>query len=246
MEVIKNLSMAATLISVIFLAVSFTDFICNLIEGLKNKGEKGTRQLKSAFLDILAIVVFIYFTVSSGVLWNRTDEPSPYNDFVYLNDDSPSCNMSSMPLKYVPYYPIFTDIVKHDIQINYPTKDQDSYYNKFVSDGFLVVYLLVAIVLFIVTTVTLIFSLIGGFSSDDRSSLIRAIIVTPIFLSSIFYGVVSTYSSCHPFEEHINYYAYYNKDGIQYTDDHNKVIKEIVYRQDVIDAIKEKNDKEKQ
>ena len=228
------------------MASAFTAFLFNLIEGLKNKNEKGTRKLKFAFLDILAIVVFIYFTASSCVLWNRTAEPSPYNNFIYLNDDSPSCNMSSMPLNGIPYYPVYTDIIKNDVQINYPTEYQDSYYNKFISNGFLVTYLLVAIVLFIITIVTIIYSLIDGFGSDKRSSLIRAIIITPIFLSSIFYGVVSTYSSCHPFKEHIKYYTYYNKDGIQYTDDHNKVIKEIVYRQDVIDAIAEMNDRNKQ
>ena len=246
MEVIKNLSIAATFISVILLASAFTSFLLNLIKGLKNKNVIGTRKLKFAFLSILAMAVFIYFTVSSCVLWNRTAEPSPYNTFVYLNDDSPSCNMSSMTFNGIPYYPVYTDIIKNDVQINYPTEYQDSYYNKFISDGFLTAYLIVAIVLFIVSTVILIFSLVEGFSSDERSSLIRALIVTPIFLSSIFYGVVSTYSSCHPFKEHIKYYTYYNKDGIQYTDDHNKVIKEIVYRQDVIDAITEMNDKNKQ
>ncbi len=245
MEVIKNLSIIATLISVILLAAAFTSFFFNLIEGLRNKGEEGTRKLKFAFLGILAMVVFIYFTVSSCVLWNRTAEPSPYNTFVYLNDDSPSCNMSSMPLRDTPYYPVRTDIIKHDVQINYPTEYQDSYYNKFISDGFLAAYLMVAIVLFIVTIVTLISSLIEGFTSDKRDYFIRAIIVTPIFLSSIFYGVVPFYCSCNPFKEHTNYYAYYNKDGIQYTDDHNKVVKEIVYRQDVIEAIAEMNDKNK-
>lgn len=246
MEVIKNLSMAATLISVLLLTFSFTDFICNLIEGLKNKSEKGTRKLKLAFLDILAITVFIYFTVSSGVLWNRTAEPSPYNTLVYLNDDSSSYNMSSMAPNGIPYYPVWTDIIKNDVQINYPTEYQNSYYNKFISDGFLVAYLIVAIFLFIVATATLISSLIAGFSSDERSYFIRALIFTPIFLSSIFYGVVSTYSLDNPFKEHIDYYIYYNKDGIQYTDDHNKVVKEIVYRQDVIDAIAEMNDRNKQ
>lgn len=246
MEVIKNLSIVATLISVILLASAFTSFLLNLIEGLRNKNEKGTRKLKFAFLSILAMVVAIYFTVSSCVLWNRTAEPSPYNNFVYLNDDSPSCNPSSMPLNGIPYYPVYTDIIKNDVQINYPTEYQDSYYNRFISDGFLIAYLLVAIGLFIVTTVTLIFSLIEGFSYNDRGYFIRAIIAIPIFLSSIFYGVVSIYSSSDPFKEHITYYTYYSKDGIQYTDDHNKVIKEIVYRQDVIDAITEMNDKNKQ
>ena len=187
MEVIKNLSIIATFISAILFSAAFTVFLFNLIEGLKNKSEKGTRKLKFAFLDILAMAVFIYFTVSSCVLWNRTAEPSPYNDFVYLNDNSPSCNMSSMQLKYTPYYPIYTDIVKHDIQINYPTEYQDSYYNKFISNGFLAAYLIIALVLFIVTITTLIASLIEGYSNDRRSSFIRALIVTPIFLSSIFY-----------------------------------------------------------
>lgn len=246
MEVIKNLSIIATFISVVLLASAFTAFFFNLIEGLKNKNEKGTRKLKFAFLDILAIVVFIYFTVSSCVLWNRTAEPSPYNNFVYLNDDSPSCNLSSMTLNGIPYYPIYTDIIKNDVQINYPTEYQDSYYNKFISDGFLTAYSIVAVALFIATIATLISSLIDGFISDKRSSFIKALIVTPIFLSSIFYGFVSIYSSLHPFKEHTKYYVYYNKDGIQYTDDHNKVIKEIVYRQDVIDAIAEMNDKNKQ
>ena len=246
MELIKNLSIIATLISAILLASAFTSFLLNLIEGLRNKGEKGTRKLKFAFLSILAMAVFIYFTVSSCVLWSRTAEPSPYNTFVYLNDDSSSYNMSSMAPNGIPYCPVYTDIIKNDVQINYPTEYQNSYYNKFISDGFLTAYLIVAIVLFIVSTVILIFSLVEGFSSDERNSLIRAIIVIPIFLSSIFYGAVSTYSSSNPFKEHIDYYIYYNKDGIQYTDDHNKVIKEIVYRQDVIDAIAEMNNRNKQ
>ena len=246
MEVIKNLSIAATFISVILLASAFTSFLLNLIGGLKNKNVIGTRKLKFAFFSILAMAVFIYFTVSSCILWNRTAEPSPYNDFVYLNDDSPSCNPSSMPLKGIPYYPVYTDIIKNDVQINYPTEYQDSYYNRFISDGFLIAYLIVAVVLFIASIITLIYSLVEGFGYDDRKYFIRAIIVIPIFLSSIFYGIVSFYSSNDPFKEHITYYAYYSKDGIQYTDDHNKVIKEIVYRQDVIDAITEMNDKNKQ
>lgn len=240
MESIRIMSNIIGVSAIILLVCSIIGFGFNLIFGLINDNNKGKKHLTVSFFFIVAIVFCIFILVTSTIV-NKKNKPSEWVDFTYLLDNTNTYNLGGIYLLDLPMYPVRTDLINNDIIINMPY--EKSHFEPFISEGLLLAIALGAAVLAILSVTTFCRFLVDGLGQyGDRQELIYSLMSIPFVLLSAFYAFFAVYITTNNSKVHTHSYVYYSENGIQYTDNYNEVIKEIVYRQDIVDMFKEKDE----